>query len=38
MLVADPRKEKLHIQLRDSFGFTDFTVGSGEVNPVDHEP
>ncbi|CAA6673409.1 unnamed protein product [Spirodela intermedia] len=31
MLVTDPRKEKLHIQVRDSFGFTYFTVGTGEV-------
>ncbi|XP_078446336.1 calcium-dependent lipid-binding protein-like [Wolffia australiana] len=31
LLVSDPRKEKLHIQVRDSFGFSDFTVGAGEV-------
>lgn len=33
MLVANPRKQKLYIHVKDSFGFTDFTIGSGEVNP-----
>ncbi|XP_072967062.1 tricalbin-3-like [Typha angustifolia] len=31
LLVANPRKQKLLIQVKDSFGFTDFTVGTGEV-------
>ncbi|MQM04359.1 hypothetical protein Taro_037163 [Colocasia esculenta] len=31
MLVANPRKQKLLIQVRDSVGLTDFMVGSGEV-------
>uniref|UniRef100_A0A1D1Z5Q0 Extended synaptotagmin-1 n=1 Tax=Anthurium amnicola TaxID=1678845 RepID=A0A1D1Z5Q0_9ARAE len=31
MLVSNPRKQKLHVQVRDSFGFTDFTIGTGEV-------
>jgi len=32
MLVANPRKQKLNIQVKDSLGFTDLTVGTGEVN------
>lgn len=32
MLVADPRKQKLYIQVKDSLGFTDLTIGRGEVN------
>ncbi|RZC61803.1 hypothetical protein C5167_023552 [Papaver somniferum] len=31
MLVANPRKQKLQIQVKDSLGFTDLTVGTGEV-------
>ncbi|OVA05739.1 C2 calcium-dependent membrane targeting [Macleaya cordata] len=31
MLVANPRKQKLHIQVKDSLGFTDLTIGTGEV-------
>uniref|UniRef100_A0A1D1XN90 Extended synaptotagmin-1 n=1 Tax=Anthurium amnicola TaxID=1678845 RepID=A0A1D1XN90_9ARAE len=31
MLVANPRKQRLCIQVIDSFGFTDFTVGTGEI-------
>uniref|UniRef100_A0A6N2LTP2 C2 domain-containing protein n=1 Tax=Salix viminalis TaxID=40686 RepID=A0A6N2LTP2_SALVM len=30
MLVANPRKQKLSIQVKDSLGFTDLTVGTGE--------
>ncbi|KAA8532297.1 hypothetical protein F0562_032330 [Nyssa sinensis] len=32
MLVANPRKQKLYIQVKDSLGFTDFTIGTGEVD------
>lgn len=32
MLVANPRKQKLNIQVKDSLGFTDLTVGTGEVD------
>lgn len=32
MLVANPRKQKLYIQVKDSLGFTDLTIGTGEVN------
>lgn len=32
MLVANPRKQKLYIQVKDSIGFTDLTIGSGEVD------
>ncbi|MQM22582.1 hypothetical protein Taro_055637 [Colocasia esculenta] len=31
MLVANPRKQKLYIHVKDSLGFTDFTIGTGEV-------
>ncbi|KAL7001496.1 hypothetical protein U1Q18_002648 [Sarracenia purpurea var. burkii] len=31
MLVANPRKQKLKIQVKDSLGFTDLTIGAGEV-------
>lgn len=31
LLVANPRKQRLCIQVKDSFGFTDFTIGTGEV-------
>lgn len=34
MLVADPRKQKLYIQVKDSLGFTDLTIGTGEVNII----
>uniref|UniRef100_A0A2P2J0D2 C2 domain-containing protein n=1 Tax=Rhizophora mucronata TaxID=61149 RepID=A0A2P2J0D2_RHIMU len=32
MLVANPRKQKLYIQVKDSLGFADFTVGTAEVD------
>ncbi|KAB1206028.1 Synaptotagmin-3 [Morella rubra] len=32
MLVANPRKQKLCIQVKDSLGFTDLTIGAGEVD------
>ncbi|XP_059649859.1 tricalbin-3-like [Cornus florida] len=32
MLVANPRKQKLYIQVKDSLGFTNLTIGSGEVD------
>ncbi|XP_015689259.1 synaptotagmin-2 [Oryza brachyantha] len=31
MLVANPRKQKLCIQVKDSVGLTDITIGTGEV-------
>ncbi|AQK55223.1 tricalbin-3 isoform X1 [Zea mays] len=31
MLVANPRKQKLTIQVKDSIGLTDITIGTGEV-------
>ncbi|KAK6931860.1 C2 domain [Dillenia turbinata] len=31
MLVANPRKQKLNIQVKDSLGFADLTIGTGEV-------
>lgn len=31
MLVANPMKEKLSIEVKDSLGFTDLTVGTAEV-------
>ncbi|KAG6530225.1 hypothetical protein ZIOFF_012448 [Zingiber officinale] len=31
LLVADPRKQKLYIQVKDSIGFTDFAIGTGEA-------
>ncbi|XP_058090352.1 uncharacterized protein LOC131236863 isoform X7 [Magnolia sinica] len=31
LLVANRRKQRLSIQVKDSFGFTDFTIGTGEV-------
>lgn len=31
MLVTNPRKQRLQIQVKDSLGFTDFTIGTGEV-------
>ncbi|CAA0828964.1 Calcium-dependent lipid-binding (CaLB domain) family protein [Striga hermonthica] len=32
LLVADPRKEKLFIEVKDSLGFTDLTVGTALVD------
>ena len=32
MLVVNPRKQKLCIQVKDSLGFTDLTIGVGEVS------
>ncbi|GLT34870.1 hypothetical protein SLA2020_093620 [Shorea laevis] len=32
MLVANPRKEKLSIQVNDALGFADLTIGAGEVD------
>ncbi|KAJ0094179.1 hypothetical protein Patl1_15803 [Pistacia atlantica] len=31
LLVGNPRKQKLYIQVKDSLGFTDWTIGTGEV-------
>ncbi|XP_010940326.1 uncharacterized protein [Elaeis guineensis] len=31
MLVVNPRKQKLYIEVKDFFGFMDFTIGAGEV-------
>ncbi|KAF9624021.1 hypothetical protein IFM89_007719 [Coptis chinensis] len=31
MLVTNPRKQRLQIQVKDSLGFTGFTIGTGEV-------
>lgn len=31
MLVANPRKQKLYIQVKDSLGFADLTIGNAEV-------
>ncbi|PIA35471.1 hypothetical protein AQUCO_03500080v1 [Aquilegia coerulea] len=31
MLVTNPRKQRLQIQVKDSLGFTDLTIGTGEV-------
>lgn len=31
MLVVNPRKQKLCIQVKDTVGFTDITIGTGEV-------
>lgn len=31
MLVANHKKQKLCIQVKDSLGFTDYIVGAGEV-------
>ena len=31
LLVANPKKQRLSIQVKDSFGFADFTIGTGEV-------
>ncbi|KAF5802093.1 putative C2 domain, synaptotagmin-like mitochondrial-lipid-binding domain, C2 domain superfamily [Helianthus annuus] len=32
MLVTNPRKQKLSIQVKDNLGFADTTVGTGEVD------
>ncbi|XP_052186119.1 tricalbin-3-like [Diospyros lotus] len=32
MLVVNPGKQKLYVQVKDSLGFTKFTIGSGEVD------
>uniref|UniRef100_A0ACD5ZAW3 Uncharacterized protein n=1 Tax=Avena sativa TaxID=4498 RepID=A0ACD5ZAW3_AVESA len=32
MLVTNPRKQKLCIQVKDSVGLTDITIGTGEVD------
>ncbi|XP_022776615.1 tricalbin-3-like [Durio zibethinus] len=32
LLVANPRKEKLQVQVKDSLGFTSLTIGIGEVD------
>ncbi|EEF41775.1 tricalbin-3 [Ricinus communis] len=32
MLVANPRKQKLYIQVKDSLGFTDLTIGTAKVD------
>lgn len=31
LLVTNPKKQKLSIQVKDSLGFTDFVIGTGEV-------
>lgn len=31
MLVTNPRKQRLYIQVNDSLGFADLTTGTGEV-------
>ncbi|KAH0692293.1 hypothetical protein KY285_019390 [Solanum tuberosum] len=37
MFVTNPRGQKLYIEAKDSFGFTDLTIGSGEVDLVSLE-
>ncbi|XP_047962572.1 extended synaptotagmin-1 [Salvia hispanica] len=32
MLVSDPKKNKLSIEVKDSLGFTDLTVGTAEID------
>ncbi|BAT91080.1 hypothetical protein VIGAN_06238600 [Vigna angularis var. angularis] len=32
MLVSNPRKQKLFIQVKDALGFADLTIGTGEVD------
>ncbi|KAL9296302.1 hypothetical protein ACSQ67_022198 [Phaseolus vulgaris] len=32
MLVSNPRKQKLSIQVKDALGFADLTIGTGEVD------
>lgn len=34
MLVANPKKQKLCIQVKDSLGFTGLTIGTGEVKDL----
>lgn len=31
MLVSNPRKQKLFIQVKDALGFADLSIGTGEV-------
>lgn len=31
MLVADPQKQRLYVEVVDSLGFADMTMGVGEV-------
>jgi ABC-type polysaccharide transport system permease subunit len=31
MLVSNPKKQKLSIQVKDALGFADLTIGTGEV-------
>ncbi|KAL5721425.1 hypothetical protein ACHQM5_005075 [Ranunculus cassubicifolius] len=31
MLVTNPRKQKLQVQVKDSLGFTHITIGTGEI-------
>lgn len=31
LLVTNPKKQRLSIQVKDSFGFADFTIGAGEI-------
>lgn len=31
MLVANPRKEKMYVQVNDSLGFADLSIGTAEV-------
>ncbi|XP_039127954.1 tricalbin-3-like [Dioscorea cayenensis subsp. rotundata] len=31
LLVTNPRKQQLQLEVKDSFGFTDFNIGTGEV-------
>lgn len=38
MLVIDPRKQLLNIQVRDSIGFTNITIGTGEVRYETFQP
>ncbi|KAK7264145.1 hypothetical protein RJT34_31749 [Clitoria ternatea] len=32
MLVSNPKKQKLFIQVKDALGFSDLTIGTGEVD------
>lgn len=32
MQVENPKKQKLNVEVRDSLGFTEFTIGKAEVN------
>ena len=32
MLVTNPRKQKLLVQVKDALGFMELTIGSGEVS------